>query len=74
MSAAPQKWPLVAEPCTSLVPTTVTVLAEVPFWLSRSLMSRSAWEVAGNVQRAMPLRMVAVSSDLMFEPEPLITV
>ena len=73
MSAAPQKWPLVAEPCTSLVPTTVTVLAEVPFWLSRSLRSRSAWDVAGNVQRAMPLRVVAVSSVLMAEPDPLLS-
>src|SRR5436305_744087 len=73
VSAAPQKCPLVAEPRISFVPTTWTVLADVPFWLSRSLMIRSACDVLGNVHRAMPLRVVAVSSVLMFDEAPLIS-
>ena len=44
---APQKLPLVAEPETSVLLTTLTGRRVVPFWLSRSLIRMSAWVVAG---------------------------
>ncbi len=71
-SPAPQKKPLVVEPCTSFVPTIVALLPELPFWLPRSLMGRLAFVVAGNVKRAIALWSVAVSS-VVIAGEPLTT-
>ena len=45
---SPQKWPLVCEPLTSLLPRICAVLgANWPFWLLRSLIRNPAWVVAG---------------------------
>ncbi len=66
LTASPQKWPLVSEPLTSWLLTTVAVLgANSPFWLSCSLIRKPAWLVAGYVNRPIELCGVAVNSDVI---------
>ena len=72
-SPAPQKKPLVVEPCTSFVPTIVALLPTLPFALPRSLKSKLALLVAGYVKRAIALWSVEVSS-VVIVGEPLWTV
>ncbi len=62
MLPAPQKLPDVAEPWTSVLLTTLQLVAESPFWLSSSLKIRLAALLDGNVKSARPVRVVAVSS------------
>ena len=62
MNPAPQKWPERTEPEISELLTTVHVVASSPFWLPFSLKIRLACVVDGKVKRAMPERVVAVSS------------
>jgi hypothetical protein len=50
-------WPL-----TSVFETTVNCVLLAPFWLPVSLKIRLACVVEGKVKRAMPLRVVVVSS------------
>ena len=64
MLPAPQKWPEVTEPETSVLLTMFQLVAESPFWLPLSLKIRLACVVDGKVKRAMPERVVAVSSVL----------
>jgi hypothetical protein len=57
-------------PVTSVLLTIVAELGSAAswFWLSRSLMRMSALVVAGKVNRAIPVRCVAVSSVWIWPP------
>jgi hypothetical protein len=54
--------PDVAVPCTSVLLTTVKLVAESPFWLPSSLKIKLAAVVDGKVKSAMPVLVVAVSA------------
>ena len=64
MEPAPQKCPLVTWPDTSVLLTTLNVVLVSPLALPVSLKIRLACVVDGKVNRAMPLRVVVVSSVL----------
>lgn len=64
---APQKWPVVTDPTTSVLLTTVTLVPLTGVWLPASLISRLACLVAGKVNRPIPDRVIAVSPVVMPE-------
>ena len=53
---------MVTEPCTSVLLMTLKLVAESPFALPSSLKIRFACVLAGNVNCAIPVRVVAVSA------------
>ncbi len=57
-----QKWPERIQPLISVPLTRVKLIASVRVPAEPSLNSRLAWPVAGKVKRAMPERVVVVSS------------